>query len=363
MRYLIVNQNFSDIGGATKVALTVMDLLVKKGETVAAACFYKPKQTALLEQYQFDISNFTVFSRNLPRGLGKLSILRYLDFYRTILKAHRESRPDLTLFFDDVIDPKNLINSKIVVYSHFPLSVLRHFIIRGKLDPRRIFYKYMFKNIGKCDLVLANSSVTADYIRRFWAREAAVVYPPVEVHKFRRLQEKEDMVLMVGRFQPYKNFEDGIRAVAKSNSKPRLVIVGITGSRSYFRILKSLCSSLSVNATLVENISRFDLIELASKAKVIIHACKTEPFGISVVEAMAAGCVPIVYKDFGPWFDIIEEGRYGFGFSNVYELAHRIDDLILDNSFFTAQSEVAYQRAQYFREERFRNEIERYIIC
>jgi len=45
-----------------------------------------------------------------------------------------------------------------------------------------------------------------------------------------------------------------------------------------------------------------------------LHAKVDEPFGISVVEGMSVGAVPVVHKSGGSWTDIIEEGKYGYGY-------------------------------------------------
>jgi alpha-1,2-mannosyltransferase len=40
-----------------------------------------------------------------------------------------------------------------------------------------------------------------------------------------------------------------------------------------------------------------------------------EHFGISVVEAMVSGLVPVVHSSGGPWLDILEQGKGGFGYN------------------------------------------------
>ena len=44
-----------------------------------------------------------------------------------------------------------------------------------------------------------------------------------------------------------------------------------------------------------------------------------EHFGIAVVEAMAAGLVPVVHMSGGPWNDIIYHGKYGYGYHSLEE--------------------------------------------
>ena len=55
-----------------------------------------------------------------------------------------------------------------------------------------------------------------------------------------------------------------------------------------------------------------------------------EHFGISVVEAMANGCVPMVHRSGGPWLDILEQkqGKYGYAYETPEEASKYIDLLI-----------------------------------
>jgi glycosyltransferase involved in cell wall biosynthesis len=68
-------------------------------------------------------------------------------------------------------------------------------------------------------------------------------------------------------------------------------------------------------------------MEILKKAKIYLHPTKYEHFGIAVVEAMAAGLIPIVHKSGGPWTDIVEFGNYGFGFSSLEEAEYIIQSL------------------------------------
>jgi glycosyltransferase involved in cell wall biosynthesis len=81
-----------------------------------------------------------------------------------------------------------------------------------------------------------------------------------------------------------------------------------------------------------------------------------ETFGISIVESMAAGCIPVVYKDGGPWYDILEErdGLYGYSYNTVEETIEKIRDIISNPYRHVEVSERARLRALVFDEQIFK---------
>lgn len=73
-------------------------------------------------------------------------------------------------------------------------------------------------------------------------------------------------------------------------------------------------------------------------------------FGVSKVEDMGAGCVPVVHKSGGPWTDILEEqqGTYGFSYASAAEAAQHIDSLVTDEDLRSKIALRAMQRAWRF---------------
>jgi alpha-1,2-mannosyltransferase len=82
-------------------------------------------------------------------------------------------------------------------------------------------------------------------------------------------------------------------------------------------------------------------------------------FGISVVEAMASGCVPVVHKSGGPWMDILDQqqGTYGFSYSTPKEAAKHIDMLVTREDLRSKIALRASERAQRFDKTVFMNRI------
>jgi glycosyltransferase involved in cell wall biosynthesis len=125
-----------------------------------------------------------------------------------------------------------------------------------------------------------------------------------------------------------------------------------TTSKGTIEELRRLTAELRVDARveLLTNQPFPRLLELLSEAKVFLRTLYHEPFGISVVEAMAAGCVPVVPRNGGPWCDILDEkqGKYGYSYRTIDEAAHFIR-MLLENEHLRAEiSERAQKRATDF---------------
>jgi glycosyltransferase involved in cell wall biosynthesis len=99
------------------------------------------------------------------------------------------------------------------------------------------------------------------------------------------------------------------------------------------------------------------LLENLAKAKVYVHCYENEPFGISIVESMAAGCVPVVHRSGGAYYDIVDSDQYGLSFRTTDELACKIDTLLLDSQFCSKLSESCIQRSQHFSDSAFKKNI------
>src|SRR5256712_6338883 len=77
---------------------------------------------------------------------------------------------------------------------------------------------------SRVDRWIANSSIVAQRIQRYYDRESEVVYPPVDVDTFTAQRHRGDFWVYVGRLSAYKRADIAVRAFARLGM--RLVVVG-----------------------------------------------------------------------------------------------------------------------------------------
>ena len=84
---------------------------------------------------------------------------------------------------------------------------------------------------------------------------------------------------------------------------------------------------------------------------------------MAVVEAMAAGCVPVVPRVGGPWQDILDgrQGAYGFSYQGPEEAAELIDWLIRDEGLRGEVSRRARERCRLFDQSVFHRRIQEIV--
>jgi glycosyltransferase involved in cell wall biosynthesis len=71
------------------------------------------------------------------------------------------------------------------------------------------------------------------------------------------------------------------------------------------------------------------MIKLMSESKIYLHPPFAEHFGISIVESMAAGLIPVVYKDGGGWTDIVSNIDKNLGYDETnweYAIKYAIEN-------------------------------------
>jgi glycosyltransferase involved in cell wall biosynthesis len=200
-----------------------------------------------------------------------------------------------------------------------------------------VFVK-LFNSLEFKPLALTNSRFSKQWIEKYLNVKPLVVYPPVAVETYLPLsknQDRENIVLTISRLEEGKGL-DFIPHVAARTRNAKFVIIGSLASERYFLRLRQTIKNLGVEdrIQIIPNASQKVKESLLSRAKIYLHPRKYEYFGIAVIEAMAAGLIPLVHKSGGPWIDILnqEEGVYGHSYEDTSSCVNHVNRIIEDYS-------------------------------
>jgi len=219
----------------------------------------------------------------------------------------------------------------------------------------RLFIK-AFNSLEYRPVVLTNSTYIQRAIEYHLRVKADVVYPPVDTRKYSFSCSqgiRRNIVLTISRFSQEKNLDE-VLAVAKDTPEASFVILGESddGKSDYVERLRRKAEQIGMSdrVSLIVNAGENEKAKLLSQAKVYLHTMKNEHFGISIVEAMSAGLVPLVHRSGGPWLDILKEteGLVGYSYRNSREAAAIISELIKNDSRREWLSKNAVKRAKAF---------------
>ncbi len=153
----------------------------------------------------------------------------------------------------------------------------------------------------RVDEFIAISRVVEERIRKYYRRDAAVIYPPVDTSKYKPAGSVEDYFLAVSRLVPYKRVDLAVAACSQTGQ--RLLVVG--DGPEYTR-LKEIAKP---NVKFLGNISDEEIAQLYSTCQAFIFP-GNEDFGLTPVEAQAAGRPVIAYRA-GGTLETVKEGVTG----------------------------------------------------
>lgn len=225
------------------------------------------------------------------------------------------------------------------------------------------------------NMAIYNSVFTKQIIEKNWAISGQVIYPPVDVNSFKVLP-KEKQILSVGRFHGTLKDKNHLLLIDifKKLSKEKklndwsLHLAGGTGggAKEYVDEVKKAASG--ANIFIHADIEKQELIKLYAQSQIYWHAKgfnendpkSQEHFGITTVEAMASGCVPIVVKA-GGLKEIVEDGVNGFLWDSVEGLKEKTLKLINDQTLRKRLSQHAISSSKRFSKEQFASKIKELV--
>ncbi len=217
------------------------------------------------------------------------------------------------------------------------------------------------------DLIAANSRFTQQWIQRRWNRESQVLYPAVDLQSFPPLP-KRPLILSVGRFFAGAHNKKHLSMIAAFRD---LCDRGLAGweyhlaggcdldqpeQRAYLESVRAAAEGYPIRLRV--NLSSDELRRLYGEAAIFWHATgygedesrdpdSFEHFGITTIEAMAAGCVPVVIAKAGQLETVTHE-QSGLLWHTLDELEVHTRRLIDDAALRERLSAGAMSRSRDF---------------
>lgn len=247
-----------------------------------------------------------------------------------------------------------------------------HFQVPFKdVNGKTLLNKMKLMRINK---IICNSYFTKEIIDHEYGVQSVVLYPPVDVHQIKPLR-KTNTILYVGRFSQLEQSKNQhilievFRELVTHGGKGwKLILAGgaDVGVGAYLDQLKGRAEDFPIE--IVESPSFTQLKKLFGQAKIFWTASgfgvnekesprKTEHFGITLVEAMAAGAVPIAFNA-GGHKEIIADSENGYLWDTEDQLLEKTQSLILDTKVLKGLSENAKHDSKVYEYERFEAEVE-----
>ncbi|HLP07361.1 MAG TPA: glycosyltransferase [Opitutaceae bacterium] len=205
---------------------------------------------------------------------------------------------------------------------------------------------------AQVDHFIGNSRFIAERIRRIYGREAAVIYPPVDVERFAAPEEpRGDFYLVVSELVAYKRVDLAVEACSLLGRN--LIVAGDGPERTRLETLAG------PTVQFVGRVSDTEVVRLMRSCRAFIHP-QIEDFGIAAVEAQAAGRPVIAFRGGGA-METVREDETGLFFDaqTTESLTGALERF--ERGVEAISPTVCRAQAQHFGAVRFRTELERHL--
>ena len=336
---VIYDKWLAGLGGGEVVACTVAQTLRDNGYSVTFLSQDSVPVEKIKEKLGIDLSDISFKQVTSESDLQ-------------LLTTNHQPLTTIDLFINiSFMDYSYGIGKKNIYYVHFPSEIrsglfnyvllffketnLQSFFpnrLREKIEDRLRagIYPDMKKRLNSYDTFICHSEFVKKWIKTLWNKDAIVLYPPVKlITDHQPPTTKLNWICSVGRFFTLghgKKQEVLIEAFKKlyseltTNHRTQAVdlqlhLVGGVGnepsSLRYVEQLKEMAKGYPIFFHL--NVKRQEVEDILLKSKIYWHAggfgetnpINMEHFGIAPVEALSAGCIPLLYNG-GGLIEIIE---------------------------------------------------------
>ena len=358
MRIGVYDPYLDSLGGGERYMLTIASCLANENEVVV---FWHDKEILQKAQKKLDID------------LSKVKVTTNIfDPKRSAVKKLIESSHyDCIFFLSDGSIPVTLAR-KTILHFQFPVEWVNGQTLLNKIK------------LNKVTDVICNSKFTKKYIDKKFNIESTVIYPPCgNTEKPNEYTDnKQNLVITVGRYNPLSEGKSFKKHEVLIETWKKLIDNGLKNwkfiiATSYLDEHKKQVDELEKQIEkypieIVRHASFTEITQLYQKAKIYWHASgfgenidqhpeRTEHFGITVVEAMQYGVIPIVFNA-GGTPEIIDQSIDGYLWNTTEELIEYTNKLMSHDTMRLGMTKEAVEKAKKFSTNKFCKKLKDFIL-
>ncbi|HUK74941.1 MAG TPA: glycosyltransferase [Nitrososphaerales archaeon] len=366
---------FGDGGGLDRAVSAVIYALDRADYDVELVTFGRPDIEAIKRLYGYELRVAKVVGDGLyyrlPRLL-RLPVCTGIALYHTV-KLSKSVR--LFLFVGGRFQPTRFVpyrRQRAMCYQISPRWRPTGRIMAGEGGLFQKMYRILWDNtwpfpLGprKDDFMIVHNSYARRMLEEEFGLEAKGVLSLPAPEEGRVEAKRRRKVVHFGRFHPEKGHMEALRIMGLVHAAvpdAEFVLMGLTNlpeiSQPVLEELRAEVERLGMGGCtriLTDLPLGQALRELAESRVMLSMQRGPETYNMTIIEAMSQGCVPAVPRiPGGAWEDILDEGRYGYGFGTPEEGAEEVSRILrMRDSEFEAQSAKSLERADFFSLPRF----------
>src|SRR5215211_7175144 len=356
MKANLIHGDFNPCGGAERLSLTTMHALIEMGIDFDLTTLKRPDIPKLENSYGKNLVS-------VMKSINKINVINIIEELRQQQQQEKEKdnedyNYDITINTNGDAAPyyhSSFSKDNAITYCHFP-STKYHIESEnidylktdlGMTERSNVFsdnkdyeginnpknckttlqfsrtkeyfeiLKYGYWNLMRNSTVITNSEFSRRAIVNafgFGLDNIYILSPPIDIETFRNValmangdDERNDIILVISRIAPHKKIENAIKLakILKDNNIGKgMKIVGnlyYYYFDDYYSELKQMVLGLGLTdyITFEINASLDKLLSIIRESRVYFHPMVGEHFGMAVLEAMAAGLIPVVPNEGG----------------------------------------------------------------
>lgn len=372
MKANVIHGDFNPCGGAERLSLTTMQALLEKGIDFDLTTLKSPDIPKLENSYGKSLVS-------VMKNINKINVINIIEELRQQQQEedYEDYNYDITINTNGDAAPyyhPSFSKDNAITYCHFPstkyhiesenidylktdlgmtersnifsdnkdyedINNPKNCKTKSQFSRRKEYFeilKYGYWNLMRNSTVITNSEFSRRAIvNALGLDNIYILSPPIDIETFRNValmtngddDETNDIILVISRIAPHKKIENAIKLakILKDNNVGKAMkIVGNLYYYffDYYSELKQMVLDLGLTdyITFEINASLDKLLSIIRESRVYFHPMIGEHFGISVLEAMAAGLIPVVPNEGG----LIEFVPQEYQFNTIEQAAEII---------------------------------------